>query len=573
MHAAGDVEPRWIEPGPAPSGAVDRLSGELGLPRDLSRLLVARGFGTPEEARRFLRPSFDDLHPVERLPDARRAADRVLAAVETSETVLVHGDYDADGLCATALLCRGLEALGVRSVPFVPHRLRDGYDLGRAGLERAAAVGAELIVTADCGVSASEAVRAAAEAGRDVIVTDHHRPPERLPDALAVVHPGLPDGDYPFADLAGVGVVWKLLTAVWERSGRDPTELYEHLDLVCLGTVADVVPLRDENRVLVRAGLRALDRTLKPGLRALKRRAGLEGEVAAGTVAWVLGPRLNAVGRVGEPEVAVRLLTTEDEEEAVELADRLERHNEARREEQRRVGAEAEAEAVRRYDPEGDRSLVLWGEGWHPGVIGIVASRLVDRFHRPVALVALDGEGGRGSARSIPGFHLHRALVECSDRLERFGGHAGAAGFEIRRGELEGFARHFEEVARRELDREGLRPRLQLDLEVPLAGADRALLELLRHLEPHGAGNPRPLLASRGVRVEAVRRVGEDGRHLKARLTDGDVGVDAIGFGMGPRADRLRGGGRWDAAYRLVEDRWRGKRRLQARLEDVRPAA
>lgn len=572
MAVTEEVAPRWIEPDPAPRTDVQRLAGTLGLPRDLCRLLIARGYRSPEEVRRYLRPSFDQLHPVADLPDARRGARRVLSAVADGETVLVHGDYDADGLCAAALLARGLAALGGRAEVFVPHRVRDGYDLGRAGLERAAEVGAGLIVTADCGVSAAEAVEEARRAGRDVVVTDHHRPPDRLPEAAAVVHPGRPDGSYPFPDLAGVGVAFKLLVAVWAEAERDPSELNELLDLVALGTVADVVPLRDENRVLVRAGLSALERSRKAGVRALKQSAGLSGAIGASRVAWVLGPRLNAAGRIGEPGDAVRLLTTDDPEEASELAGRLERYNDRRREEGRTVREAAEAEAARRFDPERDRSLVVWGDGWHPGVLGIVAGRLADRFHRPVAVVGLEGDRGRGSARSVPGFHLHRALERCSETLERFGGHEGAAGFEIRRGEVARFAARLEEVARRALGSERLDPELRVDLTVPLSRADRELESLLRHMAPFGAGNPRPVLVSRGVRVSDPSRVGDGGEHLRARLTGDGAELQAIGFGMGDRAARLTPDSTWDAAYHLVEDRWRGRSRLQARLRDLRPA-
>lgn len=572
MHAPPDPRPRWIEPAPVPVATVERLAGELGLPREVCRLLIARGHDAPDAARRFLRPSFDDLHTVDLLPDARRAADRLLRAVAEGETVLVHGDYDADGLCSAALLESGLRRIGARTHAFVPHRLRDGYDFGEAGLDRADEVDARLIVTADCGVSAVEAVAAARAAGRDVVVTDHHRLPDRLPEALALVHPGRDDGAYPFPELAGVGVAFKLLVAVWEAADRDPSELNEFLDLVAVGTVADVVPLRGENRVLVRAGLRALERTRNVGLRALMERAGVGGEVRAGQVAWAVGPRLNAVGRIGEPELALRLLTTDDREEAGRLAERLERHNRERRREEETVREAALRVAERRFDEERDRSVVLWDEGWHPGVVGIVASRLVERFHRPVALIALDGDRGRGSARGIPGFHLHHALSECSDRLVRFGGHERAAGFEVRREELEAFAREFEAVARRELPADRLVPEVRIDLEIPLARADRELHALLDHLAPFGAGNPRPLLASRGVRMDRVRRVGGGGEHLKARLRDGEGELEAIGFRMGGLAPSLRNGGEWDAAFHLVEDLWRGRRRLQARLRDLRPA-
>ena len=574
MEATAALEPRWIEPDAPPAAEVDRLAGTLGLPPEVCGLLIARGHRSPEAVRRFLRPSFDQLHPVEDLPDARRAARRLLAAVAEGETVLVHGDYDADGLCAAAVLARGLTRLGARIETFVPHRIRDGYDLGPAGLARADEVDAGLIVTADCGVSAAEAVEEARRAGRDVVVTDHHSPPERLPEAAAIVHPGRRDGAYPFPDLAGVGVAFKLLTAAWSEAGRDRSELNELLDLVALGTVADVVPLRDENRVLVRGGLRALERSRKPGVRALKERAGLaeSDPVGAGQVAWRLGPRLNAAGRIGEPEDAVRLLTTEDAATAARLADELERCNERRREEGRAVREAAEAEAAQRFDPDRDRSLVVWGDGWHPGVLGIVAGRLVEQFHRPVAVIGLEGERGRGSARSVPAFHLHRALEECAGTLERFGGHAGAAGFEIRREEVARFAARFEDVARRELDEDRLRPELRVDLEIPLSRADRELHDLLRHMAPFGAGNPRPVLASPGVRLSGVSRVGDDGAHLRARLAGGGAELQAIGFGMGERAERLTPESRWDVAYQLVEDRWKGRSRLQARLRGLRPA-
>lgn len=569
---AEDEAPRWREPEPVPAEAVDRLEASLALPGEIARVLIGRGYREPEEVRRFLRPSFDHLHPVERLAGAAAATERIVEAIDASETILVHGDYDADGICAAALLARGLSTLGARTETFVPHRIRDGYDLGSAGLERAAEVGAGLIVTADCGVGAREAVEAARRAGRDVVVTDHHRPPERLPDAVAVVHPARADASYPFPELAGVGVAFKLLAALWAALDRDADRLHELLDLVALGTIADVVPLRDENRVLVRAGLRALERSRKAGVRALAERAGLSGRIGAGQVGWVLGPRLNAAGRIGDPEAAVRLLTTDDEAEAASLADELERCNERRRDEGRAVREAAEAEAAKRFDPRRDRSLVVWGEGWHPGVIGIVAGRLAERLHRPVAVIGLEGDRGRGSARSVPGFHLHRALQECAPILERFGGHEGAAGFEIRRDEVARFAVRLEEVARRELPREALRPELRLDLTVPLSRAGPELHGLLRHMAPFGAGNPRPVLASRGVRVTSVSRVGEGGEHLKARLEDEGGGIGAIGFGMGDRASSLSSGGRWDVAYHLVEDRWRGERRMQARLRDLRPA-
>jgi single-stranded-DNA-specific exonuclease len=414
-------------------------------------------------------------------------------------------------------------------------------------------------------------VATAREGGIDVVVTDHHRPPPRLPDALAVVDPAREDATYPFRGLSGSGVAFKLLQALWGALGRPPSSLNRHLDLVAVGTVADVVPLTGENRILVRAGLRALERSAKPGLRALLARGGLEGELTSGHVGWVLGPRLNSAGRVGEADDALRLLLTDDRGEAERLSETLERHNRDRRTEDRRVQDEAEGRLEDVFDPARDRGVVLWGEDWHPGVVGIAASRIVDRVHRPAVLVTFHGEPGRGSARSVPGFHLHEALSECSDLLERFGGHRMAAGLEIRRENLDAFARRFGEVAGRELSEADLEPELRLDLDLPLGRADRELHRLLRHLAPFGAGNPRPVLRSRGVGLRDADAVGSEGRHLKGVLVGDGGELSAIGFGLGERVGEVRGRGRWDVAYELVEDTYRGRSRLQARIRDLRP--
>lgn len=565
--------PEWIDPEPVPRAAVRALADALGLPRELSELLARRGVDGPDDARRLLRPAFSHLHPPSALPDLEPAVGRIRRAADRDETVLVHGDYDADGVCAAALLTLGLREMGIRVEPFVPHRIRDGYDLGPAGLERAREVGAGLVVTADCGISAVEAVERAGEAGIDVVVTDHHRAPDRLPDAVAAVDPVRPGSGYPFGGLSGVGVAYKVLTALREATGGAREDLNRHLDLVALGTVADLVPLHDENRILVRAGLEVMRRTRKPGLRALAERAEVADPVTADSVAYRLAPRLNSAGRVGEAESALRLLLTRDVGEAGRLADELESLNRERREEGRRVHREAEHRVAGSLRPERDRAVVAWGEDWHPGVIGIVASRLVERLHRPVVLVSLRGDVGRGSGRSVPGFPLHRALRECAPLLERFGGHRMAAGLEIRREELEAFRDRLRDLAARELSPEDLQPQLRLDLVVPLERAGSELVGWLSHLSPFGTGNARPLLASPGVSFRNATAVGRDGGHLKATLADDDGGrLAAIGFGLGDRLEEVQGGGAWDVAYELVEDRWRGRRRVQARLRDFRPA-
>ncbi len=563
---------RWLAPEPVALDAVQALQSSLGLPTPVCELLARRGLAEPAAARAFLRPSFEALHPPDLLPDLTVALRRIETAIHAGQGILVHGDYDADGLSSAALLTRGLAHLGARVEAFVPHRLRDGYDLGPAGVSRAREIGARLILTADCGVSAVEAVAEASESGVDVVITDHHRPPPRLPAAVAVVNPARADSGYPFRGLAGVGVAFKLLAALYDRAGAAPEHLNRHLDLVALGTVADLVPLADENRILVRAGLAAMVRTRKAGLLALARRAGVSIErVSASDIGYRLGPRLNAAGRVGAAETGLRLLLTDDREEAERLAERLELHNRKRRGEDRRVLAEAEAMLAERFDADRDRFVLLWGEDWHPGVIGIVASRLVERLHRPVVLVSLRQDPGRGSGRSIPGFHLHRALEGCADLLERYGGHRMAAGLEVRRDRLETLASRLGEAARETLAEEDLVPEIRIDLSLPLAAVDDELLGWIGRLAPFGTENPRPVLHVRGVNLERPARVGSEGAHLKGVLSDAAGGrLEAIGFGMGDRLGEATVGP-LEVAFELSRDRYRGRERLQARLLDVRP--
>jgi len=567
-------EPRWSPPVPPPAEAVSRLAETLLLPDALCALLVARGMGDAEVAKRHLRPLLEHLHPPEALAGAEAACDRLLQAIRLGETVFVHGDYDVDGICAAALFTLWLRSLGGRVVPFVPHRLRDGYDFGRAGVERAVEAGAAVVLTADCGTVAHGWVEEARKRGLDVIVTDHHTPAATLPPALAVVNPNRSDCSYPEKSLSGTGVAFKLCQLLGARASVAPEALLPHLDLVALATIADLVPLEGENRVLVRYGLRALARTKKPGLRALLEVTGMAGqEVEAGQVGFVLAPRINAVGRLGDAADGLRLLLCEDASEAMTGARALDDINRERQEEDRRTLDQALALLAETYDPETDFGVVVAGEGWHPGVIGIVASRLVERIHRPVVLVALDGERGRGSARSIPGFHLHEAISACAGHLERFGGHRQAAGMDVRRDALPAFREAFANEARRRLEGSDLRPRIRVDLELAPAAADLALLDRLRHLGPHGMGNPRPVFLAQGVELAApAREVGKG--HLRVRMRDGTHVLDGIGFQLAERIEPNRlGQGPVDAVFQLQTDDYGGTLRVQARLLDVRPAA
>ena len=562
---------RWVVEPRADDAVAGVIAQALDIPLALARLLAQRGHLTEAAAKAFLRPQLESLTDPYRLAGMAEAVEAVAGAVRQGQTILVHGDYDVDGQSATAVLTRALRAAGANVVPFVPHRLRDGYDFGPAGLAEAERVGAKLILTCDCGITAVDTVRQANEAGIRVVVTDHHLPGAELPAAVAVVDPQRSDDSSGLGILCGTGIAFKLVQALVPVLGL-PTALPLHLlDFVALATIADVVPLVGENRILVRHGLRLLQQTRWPGLQALLGAAGLAGKtVRAGQVAFILAPRLNAAGRVGDASEGLRLLLTDDPREAALLAERLERYNTERQAIDARILQDALDLVERDFDPAKDAAFVLGAEGWHPGVVGIVASRVVERYGRPTFLVGFDGEVGKGSGRSISRFDLHAALVECADLLDRFGGHRMAAGLTVRRDQFEAFRERFREVARRRLDPESLGPEQRVDLEIPLGEVTDELERLMRHLEPCGMGNPAPVFGVRDVDFRQPQVVGQG--HLKGILASGDTRIEAIGFQLADRVTWLSGQP-VDAAVRLERNEFMGRNTLQARLVAVTPAS
>jgi len=565
-------DPLWREPPQPDATRVEELIAGIRLPRTLCEVLVARDISSVEEAKRFLRPSLDHLHDPAALADGPRAAQRIARSIQVGERILVHGDYDVDGICATALYTRWLTSLGGAVVPFTPHRLRDGYDFGNAGLLAARESVAKLIVTADCGTSALETVFAARECGIDVIVTDHHSVGPILPDAFAVVNPRRPDCPYPEKGLCGTGLAYKVCRLVAAALGASADGLEEHLDLVALATIADLVPLAGENRVLAAFGLRRMAVSTSPGVRALLAVSDVEpGAINVGKVGFALAPRINAAGRIGDSADALRLLLTNDESEARTLAEQLDRTNRERQDEDARTLEQALDLLAREFDPETDFGVVLASEGWHPGVIGIVASRVVEAVHRPVVMIALDGDSGRGSARSIPGVHLYDALCDCAPHLRRFGGHRQAAGMDVSRDALPAFRKAFNEAVRARVGPEDLRPSLRPDVEVDLAAANADLAHWLSYLGPHGVGNPGPLFLARGVTLERAKVVGEG--HLKATLARAGSRLDGIGFGLAERHVPTELAKRpHDVLFRLELNEWQGAVRPQAKLVDLRPS-
>jgi single-stranded-DNA-specific exonuclease len=538
---------------PCPRAQARALAEATGLSEIAAEVLVRRGYVDPESAATFLEGGLPGHDPF-LLGDMGAACDAIRAAIKGGRRICVHGDYDVDGICATALALLILRELGAEADWHLPSRFEEGYGLQRETITRLADDGCGLVLTVDCGITAVDEVAEAKRLGLDVVVTDHHRPGDELPDCPVVrTRPS----DYPFPELAGTGVVYKLGQAL--LSPGSPV-LERHLDLVALATIADVVPLLDENRGLAIAGLRALARTQKPGLQALMRSARVDpAAVDSGAVGFRLAPRINAAGRLGHPRSALELLLTDDVATAKSFAAELEELNHERQVVEDRILREAVAQVEEWPDEKARRrGYVLASEEWHEGVIGIVASRLVERYHRPVVLIAGGAEEWKGSGRSIPVFDLHGALGECAGYLERFGGHRAAAGLTIHPDEIEAFAGAFAAAAGAVLSEDDLRPTTVVDAVVPPEKLTLGLCEELRRLAPFGLGNPNITLLLPRCELAQLAVVGE-GKHLRFRARrDGRDAGSAIAFGQGGQLDRLQRPGRYDVAFRLQENHWNG---------------
>ncbi len=552
-----------------PPDAQAELARSLGISELTAAVLVRRGYSEPAGARRFL--DGEQLpHDPFLLGNMEGACAQIRAAVEQKRCICVHGDYDVDGIAATALAVLLLRELGAEVAWHLPSRFDEGYGVRSATLARLADDGCGLVLTVDCGITAVAEIAEARDRGLDVVVTDHHRPAETLPDCPVVA---TRPSNYPFPELCGTGVVYKLGQALF---GVDSAVPRKHLDLVALATIADVVPLVDENRSFAIAGLRALARTAKPGLRALMRSAGVDAAtVDAGAVGFRLAPRLNAAGRLGHPREALELLLTEDEAEAGRLADSLEELNRERQSIEARILREAVAQveswpAERRER----RAYAVAGADWHEGVIGIVASRLAERYHRPVVLIAGTEGDWKGSGRSIPAFDLHAALGACADLLGRWGGHRAAAGLSIPEENVEPFAEAFARHAAGVLGEEDLEPVTAIDAVVARnAELSLDLCTELARLAPFGLGNPAPTLLAPECGLVELATVGE-GKHLRFRIRrDGRDGGSAIAFGQGSRLDVLRPDVRYDVAFRLEENHWNGTVAPQLVVRRVFPSS
>ena len=551
----------------------ENLSKQLDIPPLIAQLLIKRGIMDPHKGEKFLSPSLNHLYDPFLMKDVDKGVERIIKAIKERERVLVYGDYDVDGISACALLVDFLQLLDIQPSYYIPHRLKEGYGLNPEAVKCIAAQGVDLLICVDCGISDKEEIMLAQQLGIDTIVVDHHEVSSQLPSAYAVLNPLQPDCPFPFKGLAGVGVTFNLVVALrsrlrslgfW-RHRREPN-LRRFLDLVALGTIADIVPLADMNRILVKYGLKELENNNRPGILALKEVSGIGmGEISAGQVSFRLAPRLNAGGRVSRGQIGVELLLTKDHTQAAKIAEELEHANRERQTIEERIYKEAK-DIIQREGLMHRSGLVLSADGWHPGVVGIVASKLAEEFWQPTILIAIEEEEGKGSARSIVGFNLYESLKECGEHLLGFGGHKYAAGLKISRDKLKIFSESFERTVRGKIAKEDLIRTIFIDAEVELREFTSELLKNLSLFPPHGPANPKPIFSTkRKLPLSEVRIVGEDS--LKFKLKDAKRIYEIIGFGMGYLAPMLPSELKI-AFYPQMND-WKGVKRLQLELKAV----
>ncbi|MEZ6101191.1 MAG: single-stranded-DNA-specific exonuclease RecJ [Pirellulaceae bacterium] len=567
-------------------GQVMQLERAAQVPPVVAQLLVHRGIVTRERAADFLEARMSDLRDPASLPGMDEAASAIFAAVSDKKKITIYGDYDADGMTATGILVRCLTLLGADVNYYVPNRLDEGYGLSAEALQKLANRGTQMVVTVDCGIASVSEAQVASELGLELVITDHHTPGAELPAARAIVHPGLASAPYPFPGLCGAGVAFKLAWALCRRASnatkvtpRLKNFLVTAMGLAAMGTVADVVPLVDENRVLVRHGLNSLKVSPVLGVAELMRVASIDSKptLSSEDIGFVLGPRLNAAGRLGQAQLGVELLTTESSDRARALAEYIHQLNNSRDSLERSIYLAATKQIKEQFDPINDPALVLAGHGWHSGVIGIVAGRLAEKHARPVVMIALDELGavpGTGSARSANGLNLHQALAACDEHLISYGGHAAAAGLRIDAAHVERFRDHFCEYVSTEVAPEDRVEDLYIDAEAPLLQLTLSTVTQIEQLAPFGQANPRPVLCAMGVSLDGPpRRMGSGERHMTATFRQHSVSVRGVAFGQGDWVEQMeQTPGAIDIAYRPVINEFRGRRNVEIHLVDWRPS-
>ena len=545
---------------------VQKIAKEHNISELLAVILVNRGITQKKDIDIFLNPTRKDFHNPYSMPDMEKAVNRILKAIDEKEKVIIYGDYDVDGITSITVLKKFLKERGLDVGYYIPNRLDEGYGLNKDAIEKIAEEGYKLIITVDCGISGIEEIKFAYEKGMEVIVTDHHEPLEELPDALAVVDCKRKDNKYPFKNLAGCGVVFKLAQAISQRLNLDEKEYLKYLDIVCVGTISDIVPLVDENRVIAKLGLKLVEQTRNPGLKALLVASGYK-EVNSNTVSFGVAPRINACGRMGKEEEALKLFLTDNIAEAGRITDNLNKYNRERQEIEKRIYQEA-LEKIEKNHLEENNVIVVGGENWHHGVIGIVASKITEQYFKPSILICFEGDEGKGSGRSIPGFDLHDALCQSSEYLEKYGGHEMAVGLSLKKENFQKFADKFEEIAK-EAHTEEIESVINIDREITIKDVNIDTINSLKALEPFGEANKLPVFIYKNLRIDSIRALSE-GKHLKLTLKDGNTIINAIGFNMGKYAEEYRIADKIDVLGVLEINTFNGIDTIQINMKDIR---
>ena len=544
---------------------IEELQEKYKINKLLSTILSNRGIVKEEQIEKFLEPKRNDFYDPYGMPDMKITVDRIIKAIENQEKTIIYGDYDVDGITSVTVLKSFLEERGLEVGVYIPNRLDEGYGLNKNAIEKISQEGYTLMITVDCGISAIEEVKYASELGIETLITDHHEPGEKLPEALAVVDAKRKDNTYQCRNLAGVGVVFKLIQAISIRLGLEEKEYLKYLDIVCIGTISDIVPLTDENRVIVKLGLKLVQQTKNLGLRSILQATGYN-KIDSIAISFGVAPRINACGRMGHQEEALNLFLSKDINEVNELTQKLNAYNKERQEIEKNIFADA-VEQINANNLQEKNTIVLMGKNWHHGVIGIVSSKITEMYFKPSILLCEEGDIGKGSGRSIPGFDLYEALTKCQKSVDRFGGHAMAIGITIKKDKLEELKNEFEEIAQ-ENHIEEIVPILKIDSQINLDEINKEMVESLKELEPFGEENKTPLFLFKNLKIDSIRAL-TDGKHLKLTVKENKNIVNAIGFNIGELANEYKIGDKVDIVGNLEINSFNGVDNIQINIKDI----
>ena len=544
---------------------VEELQSKYQINKLLATILVNRGIIEENQIEKFLKPKRSDFYNPYEMPDMTIAVERIVKAIENKEKIIIYGDYDVDGITSVTVLKSFLEERGIHPAEYIPNRLDEGYGLNKKAVEQIAKENYTLMITVDCGISAIEEVEYASKLGIETIITDHHEPGNELPKAIAVVDAKRKDNTYPFRNLAGVGVVFKLIQAIGMKLELDEKEYLRYLDIVCIGTISDIVPLIDENRVIVKLGLKLVEQTRNLGLRAILQASGYS-KIDSSTISFGVAPRINACGRMGHQEEALKLFLSKEINEVNELTQRLNEYNRLRQETEKNIYNDAVMQ-IERDGLANQNTIVVMGKNWHHGVIGIVSSKITEMYFKPSILLCEEDDFGKGSGRSIPGFDLYEALTECNDLIDKFGGHSMAVGINVKKDKFEQFKNKLEQIAQ-ERQIEEIVPILKIDAQISLDELNKDMVDSLKELEPFGEENKTPLFVFKNLKIDSIRALSE-GKHLKLTLKDTKNIVNAIGFNLGELANDYRIGDKVDVVGNLEINSFNGVDNIQINIKDV----